>query len=120
MELPQSGYYDDFAQIEDGVGMVRNFLDEFETELGRRRRSRLSLSGTLATGRLFFPFLQHSIERLNDKFGSSLQVCEVENRFMGRNITVAGLLGGQDFLAALTRPRHRFFSGHTAGGNFAG
>jgi len=101
VEFPQSCYYDDFAQIEDGVGMVRSFLDEFETELGRRRRSRLLLSGTLATGKLFFPFLQHSIERFNGRFGSSLQVCEVENRFMGRNITVAGLLGGRDFLAAL-------------------
>ena len=101
VELPHSGYYDDFAQIEDGVGMVRSFLDGFETQLARRRKSGLSLSGTLATGRLFFPFLQHSIERLNRRFGSSLQVCEVENRFMGMNITVAGLLGGRDFLAAL-------------------
>jgi putative radical SAM enzyme (TIGR03279 family) len=101
VDLPQSGYYDDFAQIEDGVGMVRSFLDEFEIELSRSRRSRLSLSGALATGKLFFPFLRHSIERFNDKFGSSLKVCEVQNRFMGRRITVAGLLGGRDFLAAL-------------------
>ncbi len=101
VDLPHGGYYDDFAQIEDGVGMIRTFLDEFEIELGQRHRSKLSLRGTLATGKLFSPFLQHSIERFNGKFGSSLHVCKVENRFMGRSITVAGLLGGQDFLAAL-------------------
>jgi len=100
MHLPPSSHYDDFAQLEDGVGMVRNFLDDFETELGRHRRSLRGLSGTLATAKLFFPTLQGCISGLNRKFGSSLQVCEVENRFMGGGITVAGLLGGQDLLAA--------------------
>jgi putative radical SAM enzyme (TIGR03279 family) len=99
-EMPGSSYYDDFAQIEDGVGMVRSFLDDFEVELKRRRRSRLALNGTLATGKLFYPFLRDCVERLNGKFGSSLQVREVVNRFMGKDITVAGLLSGQDFLSA--------------------
>lgn len=100
-ELPGSDYYDDFAQIEDGIGMVRSFLDEFEIELSRTRRSGMKLNGTVATGKLFFPVLQRCIERLNEKFGSSLRTCEVESRFMGRNITVAGLLGGLDFSYAL-------------------
>jgi putative radical SAM enzyme (TIGR03279 family) len=99
--LPDSRHYDDFAQIEDGVGMVRNFLDEFKVELGRHRKSLPGLSGTLATGKLFFPTLQDCMDQFNRKFGSSLRVCSVENRFMGRSITVAGLLAGQDFLAAL-------------------
>ena len=96
--LPSTSYYDDFAQIEDGVGMVRNFLDEFDTETGRKRRFRGALSGTLATGRLFFPSLQSCIDKFNDRFGSSLRVREIENRFMGQSVTVAGLLAGQDFL----------------------
>jgi putative radical SAM enzyme (TIGR03279 family) len=102
MEVPERRYYDDFAQIEDGVGMVREFLDEFEAELGRRRRSRLALHGSLATGRLFSPMLQRCIRRFNHKFGSQLEVREIENRFMGRSITVAGLLSGQDILTALS------------------
>jgi putative radical SAM enzyme (TIGR03279 family) len=100
-DLPESVFYDDFAQIEDGVGMVRNFLDEFDIELRRSRRSSLNLTGTVATGKLFFPVLQRCINRLNSRFGSSLRVREVENQFMGRKITVAGLLAGQDFLRAL-------------------
>ena len=101
LQIPERDYYDDFAQIEDGVGMVRHFLDEFETEMSRRRRCRSSLRGTLATGRLFYPELKRCVERFNRKFGAKLKVCEVENRFLGSSITVAGLLGGRDILAAL-------------------
>jgi len=99
--LPGAEYYDEFAQIEDGVGMVRKFLDEFETQLARRRKPRPHLEGTLATARLFFPFLEECIDRFNQKLGSNLTVREIDNRFMGRSITVAGLLSGLDFLAGL-------------------
>jgi putative radical SAM enzyme (TIGR03279 family) len=101
-DLPDSGHYDDFAQIEDGVGMVRTFLDEFEAELSRRHRRPLGGRGTIATGTLFSGILQKSIDRLNRKFGTQLKVCAVENKFMGKSITVAGLLGGQDIAAALS------------------
>ena len=99
--LPQTPYYDDFAQIEDGIGMVRKFLDEFETECAKRRRSLSGLHGTFATARLFFPVLADCVERFNLKFRSRLQSCMIENRFMGRSITVAGLLAGGDFAASL-------------------
>ncbi len=101
VEIPDADYYDDFAQIEDGVGMVRNFLDEFDRELGRRRKSRRNLRGTLVTGKLFYPDLRRCITRFNRKFGSSLRVREIENRFMGVRVTVAGLLAGQDILTGL-------------------
>ena len=99
--IPDTDYYDDFAQVEDGVGMVRKFLNEFEIELTGRRKPRPRLRGTLTTGRLFHPFLKNCTDRFNARFGSRLEVCEIDNRFMGSSITVAGLLGGQDFLASL-------------------
>ncbi len=102
MPVPAAGYYDDFAQMEDGIGMVRMFLDEFTLHLKRRRKSRPDIRGTLATGRLFWPFLRDCAAELNHKLGSALEVVEVENQFMGRGITVAGLLSGRDFLAALS------------------
>jgi putative radical SAM enzyme (TIGR03279 family) len=101
IEIPEQPYYDDFAQIEDGIGMVRDFLDEFEMELSRHRKTRVVRRGTLATGKLFFPILKDCIQRLNRRMDWQLQVCEVENRFLGKNITVAGLLGGTDILKAL-------------------
>jgi len=101
VKLPDTAYYDDFAQIEDGVGMVRKFLNEFDAELKRNNRWRPSLWATLVTARLFYPTLRDCVGRFNRKFGSQLQVCAVENRFLGKNITVAGLLSGQDIIIAL-------------------
>ncbi len=100
-EIPPSEHYGEFAQIEDGVGMVRAFLDEFEAELSRRKRPAVALHGTLVTGRLFYPTLQACMERFNRRFGARVRVCRAVNRFMGRGITVAGLLAGRDILHAL-------------------
>jgi putative radical SAM enzyme (TIGR03279 family) len=103
--LPSAEHYDDFAQIEDGVGMVRAFLDEFELHWKRRRKSCSTLRGTLVTGKLFEPFLRNSIDRFNRKFGAQLKVHYASNNFLGKNITVAGLLSGQDILEALRRKK---------------
>ncbi len=100
--LPDSDHYDDFSQIEDGVGMVRRFLDDFEIEMRGWRRLRRSLNGMLVTGRLFQPVLANSIRQLNERFRCNLRVIEAENRFMGKSVTVAGLLAGRDILEALT------------------
>jgi NifB/MoaA-like Fe-S oxidoreductase len=102
MPLPGTAHYDDFAQIEDGVGMVRKFLNDFETEIRRRRKPRPRLCGTLVTGTLFYPILSECMSRLNDRIGSRLRTIEARNRFMGESITVAGLLAGQDILDALS------------------
>jgi putative radical SAM enzyme (TIGR03279 family) len=105
IDIPKAEYYDDFAQIEDGVGMARSFLDDFESVMKRRRKSRSDLTGTIVTGRLFGPILRRCIRRFNKKFGSNLMVCEAQNRFLGRKITVAGLLSGQDILDAVRGKR---------------
>ena len=99
--IPESDYYEDFAQIEDGVGMVRHFLDEFKAASARRRKPLVDLCGTLLTGRLFFPILERCAEELNRLTGAKLMTLAAENRFLGKRITVAGLLSGEDILAAL-------------------
>jgi putative radical SAM enzyme (TIGR03279 family) len=99
--LPSAGYYDGFAQIEDGGGMTRKFLDDFASELGRRRKSRPRLCGTFVTAGLFYPFLKECIDRFNHKLEARLSVIKADNHYLGKRITVAGLLSGQDFLSAL-------------------
>ena len=101
VDIPPGDYYDDFSQTEDGIGMARSFLDEFAAAMARRRKSRSGLRGTIVTGKLFAPTLKICIDRFNNKFESRLRVCAAENLFLGRSITVAGLLSGQDILAAL-------------------
>ncbi len=105
LPLPSSEHYDEFAQIEDGVGMVRDFLDAFEIQLKHRKKSCGSLRGTLVTGKLFYPYLRNCIDRFNRKFGSHLTVRSAENTFLGKKITVAGLLSGKDIQSAL-RGKH--------------
>ena len=99
--IPERDYYEDFAQIEDGVGMVRHFLDDFEAAAARRRKPMNNLDGTLVTGKLFFPVLERCVSELNRRTGSKLTVCSAENRFLGKRVTVAGLLSGMDIFAAL-------------------
>jgi putative radical SAM enzyme (TIGR03279 family) len=102
MALPGEAHYDDFAQIEDGVGMVRKFLSDFESEIRRCRKPGPALHGTLITGTLFYPVLSGCITRLNNRIGSHLMPIAAQNRFMGSSITVAGLLAGRDIADALT------------------
>ncbi len=58
-----------------------------------------SLCGTIMTGELFAPVLQVEIAKLNKLIGSELQVLAVPNTYFGGDVSVAGLLSGQDFLA---------------------
>jgi putative radical SAM enzyme (TIGR03279 family) len=101
MALPGEAHYDDFAQIEDGVGMVRKFLCDFESEIRRCRKPGAALHGTLVTGTLFYPVLSRCITRLNNRIGSLLMPVAAQNRFMGSSITVAGLLAGRDIADSL-------------------
>src|SRR5918912_616790 len=100
--LPSSQHYGDYPQIEDGIGMVRTFYNEFAA-LRRRLERRppknpASLNGTIMTGTLFAPVMKREIERLNHRFGTCFTVVAVENRYFGGDVAVAGLLTGGDYL----------------------
>ena len=109
--VPARKHYGDLPQIEDGVGMVRSFTNEFEAlmrRVNRSGRARSELFGTIMTGALFAPVLEKKIARMNEKFGTRLHVEAVGNEYFGGDTSVAGLLTGQDFLAARDRIRGRF------------
>jgi putative radical SAM enzyme (TIGR03279 family) len=105
--VPGRPHYGDYPQIEDGVGMVRAFSNQF---LGLMRRLETNppahaaaVCGTIMTGTLFAPVLRRMIERLNQRFGTRLSVIAVENLYFGGDVSVAGLLTGGDLLAARSR-----------------
>ena len=110
-QIPGSGHYGEYPQIEDGVGMVRSFSNEFAVllrRLKRRPRPGARLYGTILTGTLFAPVLRRMIERLNSGFGTRLHVEGVENNYFGGDVSVAGLLSGSDLLSARDRIRGAF------------
>ncbi|HSU89711.1 MAG TPA: DUF512 domain-containing protein [Terriglobia bacterium] len=95
-EIPPASHYADFPQIENGVGMVRTFLTQFNAAL-RSRTTRSNKRGTICTGKIFYPYLKDSVDRL----GMDLKTVAVESNFWGPGIGVAGLLTGSDFITAL-------------------
>jgi putative radical SAM enzyme (TIGR03279 family) len=104
--IPSRSHYGDYPQIEDGVGMVRSFKEQFAATTRRMQRRGVRLGhqrGTIVTGTLFAPVLQPLIERLNAKFGSALSVAGIDNTYFGGDVSVAGLLTGQDLLQARER-----------------
>jgi putative radical SAM enzyme (TIGR03279 family) len=103
-DVPAAEAYDGFAQLENGVGMVRQLLDEWRTLKSRVPRGRLR-SGVLACGTLIAPVLSGIVEELDAEVGSEIRVAPVENRFLGPVTTVSGLLSGQDVVGALKGQR---------------
>ena len=105
--IPARSHYGDYPQIEDGVGMVRSFENEFGKLMrSLERESWTTLSntpGTIFTGTLFAPELQKMIDKLNARFGTRLMVEALENSYFGGDVSVAGLLTGQDLLQARER-----------------
>ncbi|MFA6110189.1 MAG: DUF512 domain-containing protein, partial [Candidatus Latescibacterota bacterium] len=102
LEPPPVAYYDAFPQIENGIGMVRTFLDRWAA--GRARLPAevpRSLRLGLITGRLAAGFLRPIGAELGAIRGLSVDVLEVANDFFGHGITVSGLLTGQDILRRL-------------------
>ena len=110
--IPARSHYGDYPQIEDGVGMVRSFANEFAKLVKRLERdgwtSRNATAGTIFTGALFAPTLATMIDKLNDRFGTRLKVEALENSYFGGDVSVAGLLTGQDLLHARDRVAGEF------------
>lgn len=148
MPIPPRRHYGNYPQIEDGVGMIRSFLNSFERLLVRTASNsdrglasvgigstnlrthplaivpgaRVSLGnpkskiqnlkskssvatargtdlfGTILTGEMFAPILAEQIEKFNRLSGSRLHVVAVPNTYFGGDVSVAGLLSGQDLL----------------------
>ncbi|MEW5975913.1 MAG: DUF512 domain-containing protein [Acidobacteriota bacterium] len=108
--IPARSHYGDFPLVENGVGMVRNFLDEFSAAVSKRwTRPSQIVRGTVATGRIFYPILQQCIDRMNQRFQTDLVCVPIDNLFFGRGITVAGLLTGSDIYAGVKQDLHGDF-----------
>lgn len=99
--VPPLRAYDGFDLRENGLGMVRHFLDEWaasRSELGRKPRVR---SLTLVTASLFAPILRRELDDLARLSGVKTELVPVINTQLGETITVAGLLMAQDVIDQL-------------------
>ncbi|MBR6886977.1 MAG: DUF512 domain-containing protein [Selenomonadaceae bacterium] len=91
-ELPPAEFYDDFPQIENGIGMTRNFIEEF----GAKKISvAKDFFVDVVSGTSFAKVLKRLVDAPN------VRILPVENKFFGERVNVSGLLTGGDIIAAL-------------------
>ena len=95
-ELPCAEYYDGYPQLDNGVGMVCSFSEEFLDELEFCNETPVNKKVTLATGADFYPYLCDLCKKAEAKYGTEIQVRKIINNFFGETITVSGLITGQD------------------------
>ena len=110
LPLPASSAYDGFPQLANGIGLVRLLLDEWRRTRRRLRGSSVGRTAhregsvptaTIACGVLLAPLLEQLAGELSSLIGERIAVVPVENEFFGPEVTVSGLLTGDDVQRAL-------------------
>ncbi len=104
-QLPEEDFYEEFTQLDNGVGMLRLLTEEFRRGLKLMEPEEMAENGTpfsIATGVSAAPFLEKLVGMAREKCGQLQgQVYAIQNDFFGRTITVAGLVTGGDLIAQL-------------------
>jgi putative radical SAM enzyme (TIGR03279 family) len=100
-DFPPAEDYEDYPQLENGIGMARKFLEEVREETGayaaRDKPRRGIVTGEAGAVVIAAALREAGLE--------GTEVLRVENRLMGESVTVSALLGGGDIAAALRRAR---------------
>ncbi len=100
--LPEEERYDGYLQLENGVGMLRLFINQVRTAFAGRPGDKKNREVSVATGCLAAPVLQMLCREGMEKFPNlKVHIYPIRNDFFGENITVSGLITGQDILAQL-------------------
>lgn len=109
--MPPAEEYDDYPQLENGVGMLRLFCDEFDLAFDRVSADinaglispeKITVTFSVATGVLAKPYIEENYRKICSLFPNvTCNVYAIRNDFFGESITVAGLITGQDVIAQL-------------------
>ncbi|MHB8964311.1 MAG: DUF512 domain-containing protein [Saccharofermentanales bacterium] len=123
--LPPVSEYEDFFQLENGVGTVALFLDEMQSGIAKRRKKQKRKSGAridpmpagdspdngagttdaprvlMITGNDAYPYIAGFADELSALYGATFEARAVSNTFFGETVTVAGLVTGGDIVREL-------------------
>ena len=100
LNIPSAEIYEDFSQLENGVGMVRYFWDQWQV-LQLPFALKPAREIIFVTGKLGEKVLKPVIDRLNSIQGLKVRSLALTNTFFGPSVTVAGLLTGSCLLQGL-------------------
>ena len=101
--LPDATYYEEFLQLENGVGLVPLMLKEaFEAIENCDYKLQSQRIITIATGEAAYPFISQIVDRMVKKWDNLIcKVIAVKNNFFGGEITVSGLVTATDIIEQL-------------------
>lgn len=101
-EIPEADYYEDFDQLDNGVGLLSLLRDELLYALEEEEASDINKNITLACGTGVEEFMKKLMNSITEKFiNIKINVIGIKNNFFGGGIDVSGLVTGQDLLAQL-------------------
>ena len=100
LPIPDDAFYEDYTQLENGVGMLRLLRTEFDAAF-RDGAVCAPPPFSVACGVAAAPFLQEIVDMALEKCHTKGTVYPIENNFFGKTITVSGLITGGDLIAQL-------------------
>lgn len=105
-DIPSADYYEDYPQLENGVGMIRSCSDEFGMalsdveELLENKDKKRTVS--LVTGVASYDMITERVGRLKSFCPNlNVNIYKIINNFFGESITVSGLITGRDIFEQL-------------------
>ncbi|ABK60677.1 MULTISPECIES: DUF512 domain-containing protein [Clostridium] len=102
-DVPENEFYNGFQQLEDGVGMIRNFRENIQDSLHNVDKS-INCSFTMVTGTSAYEEIKNAADKIMQQNSNiKIEVKKIINNFFGETITVAGLLTGQDIIEQLSQ-----------------
>ncbi len=100
--MPDSTFYGDFLQLENGVGMWAMLENECDEAIDDFEPPKVQRKITLATGEAAFPLMRNIVDKVTKKWHNlECEVVPIKNNFFGGKITVTGLLTGTDIIEQL-------------------
>lgn len=96
LPLPQNEEYEDYPQIENGVGMWTDLEHTFKTALQDDEGEVLQSKKIIATGEAAYPLMKKLSDMFYEKYKIEIPVVKIKNDFFGHTITVSGLVTGKD------------------------
>ncbi|SCH43179.1 putative FeS-containing Cyanobacterial-specific oxidoreductase [uncultured Ruminococcus sp.] len=102
LPLPQDDFYEDFAQLENGVGVIAMLRTDFRDLMRELPEDGKARNVSIATGTDAAPFLAELVDEAKKKWHNlTCRIYPIRNDFFGETITVAGLVTAQDIIKQL-------------------